>query len=64
VIGHVGRDAVHHDAHFHDRAGEADFIAKDLGAIGGSKDGFTDVEADFAAVDIERGHDLDVPRAV
>src|SRR4029077_254664 len=64
VIGHVRRVAVHDHAHFHDRAGEGDFVAKNLGAIGRRKDGFADVEPDFAAVDVESGDDFDVAGAI
>src|SRR5262249_553638 len=64
VIGHVRRDAVHDHAHLHDRAGESDFVAKNLCAVGRRKDGLADIEPDFAAVDIESGHDLDIPRPV
>lgn len=61
MLGHVGRETVENAAHFHDRAGEADFIAKNFGAIGRRENGFADVEADFAPINVEAGHDLDVP---
>ena len=64
MLGHVLGETVHDHAHFHDRAGEADFIAKDFGAIGRGKNGFADVEPDFAAVNVEGGHDLDIPGPV
>ena len=64
VIGHVLRVAVENAAHFHNRAGESDFVAKNLGAIGGRKDGFADVEPDFATVDVESGDDFDIAGAV
>src|SRR5438477_5203638 len=64
VVGHVRGEAVEDAAHFHDRAGEIDLIAKVLGAIGRRKNGFADVEPDFAAIDIEGGDDLNVSRAI
>ena len=60
VVGHVRGEAVHDHAHFHDVAGKADFVAKDFGAIGRRENGFADIEPDFAAVDIEGGHNFDV----
>ena len=60
VIGHVLRVAIEDTAHFHDRSGESDFVAKDPGAIGGRKDRFADVEPDFAAVDVKSGDHFDV----
>ncbi len=64
VFGHVGREAVKNAAHFHDCAGEADLFAENLGAIGRRENGFADVEPDFAAVDIECGHNLNVSRPI
>src|SRR6266403_1926173 len=64
VFGHVWRETVEDAPHFHDRPGEIDLIAKDLGAIGRRKNGFADVEPDFAAIDVERGDNLDVSRAI
>lgn len=60
MVGHVGREAVEDAAHFHDRAGEADFIAEDVGAIGRRENGFADIEPDFTAIDVECGHNLNV----
>src|SRR6184192_1907544 len=56
----VRGEAVHDHAHFHDGAVKADFVAKDFGAIGRRENGFADIEPDFAAVDIEGGHNFDV----
>ena len=61
VVGHVRRKTVEDAAHFHDRAGQADLVAENLGAIGRGENGFADVEPDFAAVNVECGHNLNVP---
>ena len=64
LVGHVRSVAVENAAHFHDRAGELDLVAKNLGAIGGRKDGLAHVEPDLAPVDVERGHDFDIARPI
>src|SRR5215471_3130919 len=64
MIGHMLGVAVEDAAHFHDRTDESDIIAKNLGAIRWRKDRFADVEPNFAAVDVKRGDDFDIARAV
>lgn len=64
MLGHVRREAIHDYTHLYDRAGEGDFIAENVSAVWRGKDRFADIEPDFAAVDIECGHDLDIPRPV
>ena len=64
VIGHVLRVAIEDAAHFHDRAGERDFVAKNLGAIGRRKDRFADVKPNFAAIDVESSDHFDVARPI
>ena len=64
VAAHVRRDAVEHAAHLHDRAGLGNFGAENFGAIRRGEDRLAHVEPDFAPVDIERGHDLDVVRRI
>ncbi len=53
-------NATHHD----DGAGRLDFFAKNLGAIRRGENRLGGVQAHFAAVDIECGHDFDVPRLI
>src|SRR5207237_3768302 len=64
LVAHMVGVTVKDAAHFHDRAGEGDFFAENLGAIGRGEYGAADVEADLAPVDIERGDHFEVRRSV
>ena len=46
------------------RAGKADLFAKNFRAIGRREYGLADIETDFATVNVERGHNFDVPRPI
>ena len=61
---HVRSEAVENATHFHDRPGQADLVAENFCAIRRRKDGFADVETNFAAVDIKGGYHFDVSGAI
>ena len=64
LIAHVRSVAIQNATHFHNGAGELDLFAENLGAIRRRKDGFAHVQPDFAPVDIKRGYDLNIARAI
>lgn len=55
---------VENAAHLYDRAREVDLLAKDLRAIWRREDGPADIQAHFAAVNVESRHYLDVARSI
>ena len=58
------RVPVENAAHLHDRASELNLFAEDLRAIGRGENGFADVEADLAPVDVKSGNYFDVARPI
>src|SRR5262249_25477989 len=64
LVVHVRRVTVENAAHFYNGAGELDLFTESLGAIRRRENGLANVQTDLAAIDVKRGHDLDVARAV
>ena len=64
LIAHVRRVPIENAPHFHDGTGELDLFTEDLRAVGRREDGFADVHADFAPVDVKSSNDFDIARPI
>src|SRR5438270_11859279 len=64
LIAHVRRVPIENAPHFHDGTGELDLFTEDLRAVGRREDGFADVQAHLAPVDVKSGNYFDVARPV
>ena len=60
VFPHMGGKSIQDRAHVHLDPTGRQKITKNRGAVGGSKDGFGDIFADFAFVDIKSSHHFNV----